>query len=93
MLSCGIKPNRTSVSQLYASGHADLVDEGLQLFNMMWDEYAVRPDVKPCPCMVNLLGRAARLDEALNLIENMTIEKDEALWGALLAACRIHKKV
>ena len=90
MLSCGIKPNRTTfVSLLYACSHAGLVDEGLQPFNMMWDEY----DVKHCTCMVNLLDRAARVDEALDLIENMTFEKDEALWGASLVACRIHKKV
>ncbi|XVE96401.1 hypothetical protein REPUB_Repub02eG0218500 [Reevesia pubescens] len=94
MLSSGIMPNRiTFVSLLYACSHAGLVDEGLQLFNMMWDEYAVRPDVKHCTCMVDLLGRAGRLEEALNLIESMTVEKDEGLWGALLAACRIHKKV
>lgn len=94
MLSSGITPNSiTFVSLLYACSHAGLVDEGLQLFNMMWDEYAVRPDVKHCTCMVDLLGRAGRFDEALSLIENMTVEKDEGLWGALLAACRIHKKV
>ncbi|OMO68329.1 Germin [Corchorus olitorius] len=94
MLSSGIMPNKvTFVSLLYACTHAGLVDEGLRLFNMMWDEYAVRPNVKHYTCMVDLLGRAGRLDEALNMIENMTVEKDEGVWGALLGACRIHKHV
>ncbi|MBA0793451.1 hypothetical protein Gohar_017855, partial [Gossypium harknessii] len=94
MLNCGIMPNRiTFVSLLYACSHAGLVDEGFELFNIMWDKYGVKPDVKHCTCMVDLLGRAGRLDEALKLIENMTVEKDEGLWSAFLAACRIHKHV
>ncbi|KAG2686634.1 hypothetical protein I3843_09G015700 [Carya illinoinensis] len=91
MLRSGISPNRiTYISLLYACSHAGLVEEGLQLFSSMWDDHGVRPDVKHYTCMVDLLGRAGRLDEALKLIENMTVEKDEGLWGALLGACRIY---
>uniref|UniRef100_A0A5B7C1L6 DYW domain-containing protein n=1 Tax=Davidia involucrata TaxID=16924 RepID=A0A5B7C1L6_DAVIN len=91
MLRSGILPNRiTFLSLLYACSHAGLVEEGLWFFNLMWEDYSVRQDVKHYTCMVDLLGRAGRLDEALNLIEDMTVEKDEGLWGALLGACRIH---
>lgn len=94
MLGCGILPNRiTFVSLLYASCRAGLVEEGLQLFSLMWDDYAVRPDVKHYTCMVDLLGCAGRLDEALKLIENITVEKDGGLWGALLGAFRIHGRI
>ncbi|KAG4402453.1 hypothetical protein AAZX31_02G187800 [Glycine max] len=94
MLSCAILPNRvTFVSLLYACSHAGLIEEGLRFFNSMWEEHAVRPDVKHYTCMVDLLGRAGRLDEALRLIEAMTVEKDERLWSALLGACRIHSKM
>ncbi|GFY93400.1 pentatricopeptide repeat (PPR) superfamily protein [Actinidia rufa] len=93
MLTSGILPNRiTFVSLLYACSHAGLVDEGLLIFNSMWDDYSVERDVKHYTCMVDLLGRAGRLDEALDLIENMSVEKDEELWGALLGACRIHNR-
>ena len=57
---------------------------------MMWEAHAVRPDFKHYTCMVDLLGRARRLNEALKLIETMTVDKDERLWSALLGACRIH---
>ena len=81
MLGSGIFSNRiTFVSLLYACSHAGLVEEGLQLFSLMIEDYAVRPDVKHYTCMVDLLGRAGRLDEALKLIENMTVKKDEGLW-------------
>lgn len=91
MLSSGISPNRiTFVSLLYACSHAGLIEEGRNFFNLMWEEHAVRPDVKHYTCMVDLLGRAGRIEEALTLIETMTIEKDERIWSALLGACRIH---
>ncbi|KAK7278684.1 hypothetical protein RJT34_23719 [Clitoria ternatea] len=94
MLSSAILPNRvTFVSLLYACSHAGLIEEGLRFFNLMWEEHAVRPDVKHYTCIVDLLGRAGRLDEAVKLIEAMTVEKDEKLWSALLGACRIHKNM
>lgn len=81
MLGSGIFSIRiTFVSLLYACSHAGLVEGVLQLFSLMIDGYAVRPDVKHYTCMVDLLGQAGRLDEALKLIENMTVEKDEGLW-------------
>lgn len=94
MLSSGTLPNAiTFVSLLYACSHSGLIEEGVRFFASMWDEYSVRPDVKHCTCMVDLLGRAGRLDEAFELVESMTIEKDEGLWCALLGACRIHGHV
>lgn len=94
MLGSGILPNNiTFVSLLYACSHSGLVAEGLQLFSLMQDEYGVRPDAKHFTCMVDLFGRAGKLDQALKLIEDMSIEKDEGLWGALLGACRIHGHV
>lgn len=94
MLSSGVLPNRiTFVSLLYACSHIGLVEEGLRLFSSMQDDFSIVPDVKHYTCMVDLLGRAGRLSEALKLIESMSVEKDEGLWGALLGACRIHKNV
>lgn len=40
--------------------------------------------------MVDLLGRAGRLDEAHNFIINIPIQPDAALWSCLLGACRVH---
>ncbi|GMP84364.1 hypothetical protein CsSME_00037919 [Camellia sinensis var. sinensis] len=94
MLRSGILPNRiTFVSLLYACSHAGLVEEGLRIFNSMWEDYSVMRDVKHYTCMVDLLGRAGRLEEALNLIEDTSVDRNEGMWGALLGACRIHNRV
>ncbi|KAJ0788015.1 putative tetratricopeptide-like helical domain superfamily, DYW domain-containing protein [Helianthus annuus] len=89
-----IKPNNvTFVSLLYACSHSGLVEDGLNIFSLMQEKYFVKPDVKHYTCMVDLLGRAGKLDQAFDMIENMKVEKDVGLWSALLSACRIYNHV
>ncbi|CAI0382053.1 unnamed protein product [Linum tenue] len=38
-------------------------------------------------------GRAGKLNEAMNLIRDMSVEADACVWGALLGACRIHNRL
>ncbi|CAI9090333.1 OLC1v1025084C1 [Oldenlandia corymbosa var. corymbosa] len=76
MLSTGVQPNSiTLVSLLYSCSHSGMVEDGLKLFSSMHQDFGVSPDVKHITCMVDLLGRAGKLDEALNLIENMSIKR------------------
>ncbi|KAI3514251.1 hypothetical protein L1887_12570 [Cichorium endivia] len=73
-----ITPNKiTFLSLLYACSHSGLVKDGLQIFSQMQEQYFIKPDVKHYTCMVDLLGRAGRLDQAFTMIKNMTVEKDE----------------
>lgn len=53
----------------------------------------MEPGLEHYSCIVDLLGRAGRLDEAMKFIDSMPVEPDGAVWGALLGACKIHKKV
>lgn len=88
-----LPPNEiTFISLLNACSHAGFVKEGLEIFDLM-TKYGVRPNVKHYTCMIDLLGRAGRLTEASEMIETMSIQKDETLWGSFLGACRIHKNV
>ncbi|RHN78468.1 putative tetratricopeptide-like helical domain, DYW domain-containing protein [Medicago truncatula] len=53
-------------------------------------DFGVDPGVEHYACMVDLLGRAGRLGEAMRLINDMPIEPTPVVWIALLSACRIH---
>ncbi|XP_004289114.1 PREDICTED: pentatricopeptide repeat-containing protein At5g44230 [Fragaria vesca subsp. vesca] len=87
-----IRPNRvTFIGVLTACSHAGMVDQGRQLFATMEKYYNVTPSAEHYTCMVDLLGRAGRLEEALELAETMPIVAHGGVWGALLGACRIHK--
>lgn len=93
MLSEGIKPNDiTFVGVLTACSHAGLVTRGWSYFTSM-NEYGVSPKIEHYGCMVDLLGRAGRLQEAKDFIVNMPFVPDAIVWRALLGACRIHKNV
>lgn len=94
MVKRGIRPDGTAfVSVLSACSHAGLTDEGLKYFDAMGMKYGLRPGPEHYSCLVDLLGRAGRLKEAMDLINSMKVKPDGAVWGALLGACKIHKNV
>ncbi|XP_059069576.1 pentatricopeptide repeat-containing protein At3g57430, chloroplastic [Cryptomeria japonica] len=90
----GLKPNYvTFIAILSACSHAGLVTEGLQIFDSITQYYDIAPTVEHYACVVDLLGRAGRLDDAHSLIAMMPVEveADASVWGALLGGCRIHR--
>eukprot|EP01018_Ginkgo_biloba_P026293 Gb_12542 [translate_table: standard] len=94
MKRSGIKPNNvTFVGVLSACCHAGLLDDGWHYFHGMSREYHLTPTVEHYCCMVSLLGRAGQLDEAHDFINNMPIKPHTAVWGSLLAACRLHTNI
>ncbi|XP_019155009.1 PREDICTED: pentatricopeptide repeat-containing protein At3g22690 [Ipomoea nil] len=92
MLQEDVKPDEVVfVAVLTACSHGGLVEEGKNIFRSMEEIHGISPQIVHYGCLVDLLGRAGLLDEALNVINNMPIEPNSAVWGALLAACRKHK--
>ena len=53
----------------------------------------VEPTADHYACMVDLLGRAGAIEEAVGIIRKMPMEPSASLWGALLSACAIHNNV
>ncbi|XP_015073891.1 pentatricopeptide repeat-containing protein At1g19720 [Solanum pennellii] len=91
MEEAGLKPNRGTFSSVILSyGLAKMVEEGKRMFSSMSEEYRVVPGLEHCVAMVNLYGRSGKLEEAINFIDNMTMEHDISIWGALLTASRVH---
>ncbi|GFP91805.1 pentatricopeptide repeat-containing protein at5g44230 [Phtheirospermum japonicum] len=91
MVRLGVGRNSvTFIGVLGACSHAGFVDQGKSFFEKMESSYGVKRCVDHYNCMVDLLGRTGRLDEALNLVKSMAMEPDAGVWGTLLGACRIH---
>ncbi|KAJ7963021.1 Pentatricopeptide repeat-containing protein [Quillaja saponaria] len=80
----------TFVGALAACSHGGLLDEGRTLFDLMVRDYCITPTVQHYTCMVDLIGHCGQLDEAYNLITQMTVMPDSGIWGALLNSCKIH---
>ena len=91
MIKAGSKPDHvTFLSLLSACAHAGMIAMGLEFFRQMAEEFTINPRMEHYACMVDLLGRAGRLDDAFDLIKNMPFSADSGVWGALLGACRVH---
>ncbi|KAL5981399.1 hypothetical protein ACLOJK_015454 [Asimina triloba] len=89
-----IKPNDiTFIALLHACSHAGLVTEGRQIFTQMADDFGLVPKVEHYGCMVDLLGRAGQLNEAYEMIGLMRVKPNIKVWGALLAACKLHRNL
>ncbi|KAE9450772.1 hypothetical protein C3L33_17327, partial [Rhododendron williamsianum] len=87
----GVAPNDiTFVAVLGACRHAGMIEEGRRLLACMRSTYGIAPKVEHYGCVIDLLARAGRLDEAMELIGTMPMEPNASAWGALLGGCRIY---
>ncbi|CAA7397034.1 unnamed protein product [Spirodela intermedia] len=90
----GAAPNHsTFISLISACGHAGMVEEGLKVFTSMSRDFDLLPETRHYAAVVDLLARAGRVEEAYEFIMGMPVEPDDAVWGALLGACKIHRRV
>ncbi|CAJ1957842.1 unnamed protein product [Sphenostylis stenocarpa] len=94
MQSEGHEPNHvTFLVVLSACTHAGLVEEGWNLFNSMKSCYGIEPEADHYACIVDLLGRAGLLDEAIDLIRSMPFKPHSGVWGAILGASNTYLRL
>ena len=85
----GVEPNHvTHLAVLSACVHAGLVSHGRNYFSSI-----AKPTVEHFACMVDLLARSGKIDEAYSLVVDMPLEPDAGVWGALLSACVVHHRI
>ncbi|XP_042443237.1 pentatricopeptide repeat-containing protein At4g04370-like [Zingiber officinale] len=88
--SKGMKPNGVIfLAVLSACSHAGLVSEGLRMFKSMTEEFRLEPSVEHWGCIVDLLCKAGRLEEALGFANTMSPRPTADVLGILLDACRV----
>lgn len=87
----GLKPGDfIFTSILAACSHAGLLEEGLRYLNVMTVDHALLPSQKHYSCISDLLGRAGRFCEAVDLFQSMPMPPDIILWTSLLDSCKNH---
>ncbi|XP_059444307.1 pentatricopeptide repeat-containing protein At5g50990 [Corylus avellana] len=82
----------TFIGILTACSHCGLVEQGCKYFDLMRNCYSIEPQLQHYGAMVDLLGRAGRLEEAYAIIDSMPMEPDIVIWRALLSACKTYTK-
>ncbi|CAL4920161.1 unnamed protein product [Urochloa decumbens] len=81
------------LSLLAACAHSGHADDALQYFDVLTKRYGVEACGDHYSCLVDVLGRAGRLNQAYDLIRTMPVKVTAKAWGALLAACRKYGEV
>ncbi|KAL5067217.1 hypothetical protein RYX36_018104 [Vicia faba] len=90
-----VKPDSvTMLAVLSGCSHGGLEDTGLNIFHDMTSgKIGVEPKMEHYGCVVDLLGRSGRVEEAFEFIKSMPFEPTAAIWGSLLGASRVHSNV
>ncbi|XP_050874721.1 pentatricopeptide repeat-containing protein At1g11290, chloroplastic [Lathyrus oleraceus] len=86
-----VKPDQVSfLGILTACVNSGLVEKGKEIFKEMVEIYGYQPSKEHNACLVDLLGRAGKVDEASEIIENSRLNSDARVYGPLLSACKMH---
>ncbi|PQP99828.1 pentatricopeptide repeat-containing protein [Prunus yedoensis var. nudiflora] len=93
MKELGLEPNEVTIlSVLLACNNSGLVHKGCQIFATITNNQTIELTRDHYACMVDLLGRSGRLEEAEALVKQVR-NPDVVLWRTLLSACKLHGEV
>ncbi|XP_024542630.1 pentatricopeptide repeat-containing protein At2g13600-like [Selaginella moellendorffii] len=94
MVDQGVNPNEiTLVTVLTACSHAGLVHRGKRYFSDMKERFGLTPRIDHYHCLIDLLGRANLLEEALQVAKAMPMEATSVTWTIVLVACEKWKNI
>ncbi|KAJ1272625.1 hypothetical protein BS78_06G217600 [Paspalum vaginatum] len=89
----GLKPDAvTFLAAISACNYSGLVDEGLAMYRSMGTFAVVVTPQHHC-CIVDMLAKAGRVEEAYEFVEGLGEEGNFiSIWGSLLASCKAQDK-
>ncbi|KAI3511499.1 hypothetical protein L1887_18653 [Cichorium endivia] len=91
MVKSEVKPDAiTIVGVISACSKSGLVEKGLDVYNNWVNISGFDPTVEMCSCVVDLLARSGRVNEALTFIKIMNLEPGPSVWGALVSGFEVH---
>lgn len=78
------------IAVLAACSHGGFLHEGWSIFRQMVELHGIKPRMEHYGCIVDLLGRAGKLQEAIQFIECMPVNPSVVVWVTLLSSCIAH---
>ncbi|KAK6121867.1 hypothetical protein DH2020_044382 [Rehmannia glutinosa] len=94
MRIAGFRPNsHTLLTVLFACNKGGLMDMGVEYFHSLRELYDIKPRLYHYNLLVDLLGRAGRLEEAVSLVKSMPFSPNASIYKKLLHACKLHGNV
>lgn len=85
----GFEPDEVSFTgALTACSHAGLANEGVNLFQRMRSGHKITPRMEHYGCLVDLYSRAGKVEDALQVVQEMPMKPNGIVLGSLLSACK-----
>ncbi|KAL8507242.1 hypothetical protein ACS0TY_017964 [Phlomoides rotata] len=89
MAKAGVAPDEiTFIGLLNSCSHSGMLEKGRRLFESLGKYSSVEIKVEHYACMVDMLCRSGKLNEAEDLVKNMRMEPNVSIMLALLSGCR-----
>lgn len=93
MIETNLRPDHATFASLFSAfSHSGLVEQGQYWFDCMVKKFNIQPSEKHFTCIVDLLARSGRVEEAYELIKSMNNEPGISIWVSLLSGCHKHRK-
>ncbi|CAM0146385.1 unnamed protein product [Urochloa decumbens] len=94
MLHQGVQPDGIAfLGVLSACSHAGLIEDGLHYFLVMTTVFRIDLSPQHVACLVDLLGRAGRIEEAYKVVVKLSCESNADIVGAFLGACKMRGNI
>ncbi|TYH01953.1 hypothetical protein ES288_A09G101200v1 [Gossypium darwinii] len=94
MIRDEVDPDEISfMGLLSACSHSGMLQKARCFFEYISRYKSTAIKLQHYVCMVDVLGRCGKLEEAEGLIKNMQVKPNSIVWLALLSACRMHSNL
>ncbi|KAL0300624.1 UNVERIFIED_CONTAM: Pentatricopeptide repeat-containing protein, mitochondrial [Sesamum radiatum] len=94
MAKAGVDPDEITFTGLLNScSHSGMLQKGQYFFECLCQCASVEVKLEHYACMVDILCRSGKLDEAEHLVKKMPMEANLSIWLALLSGCRPQSNV
>ncbi|KAK9059137.1 hypothetical protein SSX86_021756 [Deinandra increscens subsp. villosa] len=88
-----VQPNQVTLTCVLAScSHGGLVNKGLTLFKSMRESQRVEIRHEHYACVIDILCRSGKVEEAYNLVKELRAEVTDSMIGAFLNGCVVHNR-
>lgn len=89
-----VQPDEITLTGLLSScSHSGMLQKGRCLFRYFSENTSIELKHEHYSCMVDVLGRCGKLEEAEDFVRNMPLKTNSIVWLALLSSCRMHSNL
>ncbi|CAN0891776.1 Pentatricopeptide repeat-containing protein At5g52850, chloroplastic [Linum grandiflorum] len=90
----GVGPDSvTFLSVLFTCQQGGLVERSREYFLSFKEQHNLEPRLEHYGCLIDTICKSGRLEEAMEVVEDMPLKPNASIYKTMLAACRVRKNL